>query len=103
MAKAIGEPEHPYLNLLTGVGFSHLADKRALLDQLASRREKLVPLREFLAKNLLEVVENRKHPVTADAIIEYYMAMIELEIEWLDAFSKKIDRIREWPKGAMRQ
>jgi DNA-binding PadR family transcriptional regulator len=103
MSEALAEPEHLFLNLMTGVGFAHLEDRKVLLESLKSRCEKLRFLREHLEGHKVEMTQIKKHPITADAIIQYYMDLIDLEIEWSEKFMAQVTRIRNWPEGAYRK
>ncbi len=108
MREALSEPKHIFLDMLTGIGFAHLEDKRTLIDALKERQEKLLPLRDFLdthsvTNHCVEGTELHGEPITANAIIDFYRKLIALELDWLDGFIVQVRKIRNWPEGVFKK
>ncbi len=98
--RAISEPVKPHFPLLWGIGFGHLVDREELLKGLDKRREQLKPIRELLDALRIKHKE-AKHPITADAIIEYYMELIEMELTWMTRLQRRLKRMKQWPEGGL--
>ena len=100
MREAVGEPQHVFFNLMTGVGFAHLEQRDVLIEHLRSRREKLTPILEWLESNGEQVTQLSS---VADDIIQFYVDLIKLEIDWIDRFRERIAGIQRWPEGVLRR
>ncbi len=95
---AIAEPVQPYFPVLWGVGFAHLLDRDDLVARMEERCNRLKPIRGLLEKTRAQHSES-DCPLTADAIVEYYEELIEMELKWMNRLQRRIKRTKEWPKG----
>jgi len=102
LGQALAEPQPVYFPLLWGVGFAHLAERKTLLAELASRRKRLEPVLEQL-KSEPALHAERGFPFTADSITEYYRELLEMEMAWLERLERRIRRTRNWPEGAFKR
>ena len=100
--RAIGEPVKPHFPLLWGIGFAHLLDREALLEALDRRREQKREIRKLLDEYGREQ-EDCDHPMMADAIVDYYKELVEMETAWLTRLQRRIKRIKKWPEGAFKR
>jgi DNA-binding PadR family transcriptional regulator len=96
--RAIAEPVQPYFPVLWGIGFAHLLERDDLLAQLEARRNQLKTLPGLLAEHRARH-QNIECPLTADAIIEYYEELIEMELNWMSRLQRRVKRTRQWPEG----
>ncbi len=100
MSEALAEPEHIFLNLMTGAGFAHLEDRPVLLEHLEQRRLKLEPILDFLKSHCDTVAHTS---IVAEDIIRFYLELIKLEIDWISRFSKRVAGISRWPEGVVKR
>lgn len=101
--RSISEPIQPFFPLLWGTGFAHLLDRDTLLARLDDRRRRLKPVREELEVLHGTHTRENEHPMTAEAIIEYYIELIDMELAWMTRFQRRLRRIKEWPEGVCKR
>ena len=97
---ALVDMEHPYFQVLTGVGFSHLLKKDQLLENLETRQRSLEAWLDVLGRERERNRERKLYPITSDFIIDYYKRLLAMEAEWITEIRGRIASVESWPEGA---
>ncbi len=100
--RAIDEVTKPHFPLLWGIGFAHLLEKETILEALEKRKAQMREIRKLLDSHT-EDHDNCEHPITADAIVEYYVDLVDMELSWMNRLQRRVKRIKQWPEGAFKR
>jgi len=100
LQEMLGEMEHPYFQILLGLGFSHLSEKGQLLENLETRQRGLEAWVDILDRERKRNQERKLYPMTSDFIIDYYIRFLAMEVEWLTEIRERIAAVENWPEGA---
>lgn len=103
MRVALTTPSKQLFDLLLGVGFCYLLDKRELLDWLGERRLNLQEHGSDMRKHRGEIMVSPMVPDNFESIFDYFISLIDTELAWLDRFTARMEAVTNWPEGVLKQ